>query len=184
MWWCRRHGNPLLKIDSPKLTQNKGMKQWAHVYYWCFALLCKPSQYNLKNQNHSQFAVETRFFRYCVITLPCWTWYLTWIWSAIWQDASKGIGLQSTPLVVPNLREWLTEPSNSLNMYTYAYKEWTYYTMNFNFPSIIIYQDIKRICATQSRNSRGPCAATLAGTLYSHGRYRLTDLLSLPLPKI
>ena len=87
---------------------------------FCFARRTQPI-WPEKLKNHSQFAVETRFFKYCVITLPCWAWILTWIWSAMWQDASKGIGLQSTPLVVPNLREWLTEPSNSLNMYTYAY---------------------------------------------------------------
>ena len=155
MRWCRCHGNPLLKIDSPKLTQNKGMKQWAHVYYWCFALLCKPSQYNLKNQNHSQFAVETRFFRYCVITLPCWTWYLTWIWSAIWQDASKGIGLQSTPLVVPNLREWLTEPSNSLNMYTYAYKG-LFYKFQFSI-NCYLPRHQANMCNTVKKLTRSLC---------------------------
>ena len=70
---------------------------------------------------------------------------ITWIWSAIWQEASKGIGWEIFSSFKPYCNVWFTDPRSN--------------------------QDNNRIWATQSRNSRGPWAAVLAGGLKIWIRY-------------
>lgn len=101
---------------------------------------------------------------------------ITWIWSAIWQEASCGIGwLATCPLLVPCRAVCVKEPSNN--------------------------HDSSRMCPIHSTNSLGLkwyfniamiringsdslYLCCVIEVVYSQGKYLVTARLSLPFPLV